>query len=35
MCAECHLTGVRKGYLAAKDRYKTTSAEIDVSCEVL
>jgi predicted CXXCH cytochrome family protein len=33
MCAECHSTGVRKNYDAAKDRYATTFAEIDVGCE--
>jgi hypothetical protein len=33
MCAECHSTEVRKGYIAAEDRYETTWSEIDVSCE--
>lgn len=33
MCAECHSTGVRKNYDAAKDRYDTTWAEISVGCE--
>ena len=33
MCAECHSTGVRKNYDAAKDRFATTWAEIDVGCE--
>jgi predicted CXXCH cytochrome family protein len=33
MCAECHSTGVRKNYDAAKDRYNTTWAEISVGCE--
>ncbi len=33
MCAECHSTGVRKNYDAAKDRYATTWAEISVGCE--
>ena len=33
MCAECHSTGLRKGYQAAEDRYETTWTEIDVSCE--
>jgi tetratricopeptide (TPR) repeat protein len=33
MCAECHSTGVKKGYDAARDAFDTTSAEIDVSCE--
>ena len=33
MCAECHSTGLRKGYRPAEDRYETTWAEIDVSCE--
>jgi tetratricopeptide (TPR) repeat protein len=33
MCAECHSTGLRKGYLAAADSYATTWSEIDVSCE--
>jgi predicted CXXCH cytochrome family protein len=33
MCAECHSTDLRKGYLAAEDRFETTWSEIDVSCE--
>jgi predicted CXXCH cytochrome family protein len=33
MCAECHSTGVRKGYDAAADRFDTTWAEISVGCE--
>ena len=33
MCAECHSTGVRKGYDATNDLYKTSWSEIDVSCE--
>ena len=33
MCAECHSTGVRKNYDAAKDRFATTWAEITVGCE--
>jgi len=33
MCAECHSTGVRKNYDAAKDRYATTWSEISVGCE--
>jgi predicted CXXCH cytochrome family protein len=33
MCAECHSTGVRKNYDAAKDRYATTWAEVSVGCE--
>jgi Flp pilus assembly protein TadD len=33
MCAECHSTGVRKGYQAAENVYETTWSEIDVSCE--
>jgi hypothetical protein len=33
MCAECHSTGVRKGYQAAENVYKTSWSEIDVSCE--
>lgn len=33
MCAECHSTDVRKGYDAAAGSFKTTWAEIDVSCE--
>jgi tetratricopeptide (TPR) repeat protein len=33
MCAECHSTGVRKNYDAAKDRFATHFAEINVGCE--
>jgi predicted CXXCH cytochrome family protein len=33
MCAECHSTNVRKGYVAKEDRYETMFSEIDVSCE--
>jgi Flp pilus assembly protein TadD len=33
MCAECHSTNLQKNYDLAKDRYKTTWSEIDVSCE--
>ena len=33
MCAECHSTGVRKNYDAAKDTFATTWAEISVGCE--
>jgi tetratricopeptide (TPR) repeat protein len=33
MCAECHSTGLRKNYDAAKDRYATTWTEISVGCE--
>ncbi len=33
MCAECHSTDVRKGYDPEDNRYETTFAEIDVSCE--
>jgi len=33
MCADCHSTGVRKGYDAATDQFRTTRAEISVACE--
>ncbi|HKZ07599.1 MAG TPA: cytochrome c3 family protein, partial [Methylomirabilota bacterium] len=33
MCAECHSTGVRKGYDAQAGRFATTYAEVNVSCE--
>ena len=33
MCAECHSTNLEKGYVPAEDRYETSWAEIDVSCE--
>jgi Flp pilus assembly protein TadD len=32
-CAECHSTNLRKGYRFPEDRFETTFAEIDVSCE--
>jgi predicted CXXCH cytochrome family protein len=32
-CAECHSTGLDKGYDLATNRYTTTWAEIDVACE--
>jgi Tfp pilus assembly protein PilF len=32
-CAECHSTGLRKGYDPERDSYETTWAEIDVACE--
>jgi tetratricopeptide (TPR) repeat protein len=32
-CAECHSTGVRKGYDAQRDAFATTFVELDVSCE--
>jgi len=32
-CAECHSTGLRKGYDPASGGYATTWEEIDVSCE--
>jgi predicted CXXCH cytochrome family protein len=32
-CAACHSTGLRKGYDAAGNTYKTTFSEIDVACE--
>lgn len=32
-CAECHSTGLRKGYEAATNSYKTTWKELNVSCE--
>jgi len=32
-CADCHSTGVRKGYDAASDTYQTSWAEIDVGCQ--
>lgn len=32
-CADCHSTGLEKGYDLATDRYATTWAEIDVACE--
>ena len=33
MCASCHNTRLRKNYDVAKDGYKTTMAEMSVSCE--
>ena len=33
MCADCHSTGVRKGYGATADSFHTTWAELDVACE--
>ena len=33
MCADCHSTGVRKGYDPSTDRFRTTWAEISVGCE--
>ena len=33
MCAECHSTGVKKNYDAARDRFDTKWAEISVGCE--
>jgi tetratricopeptide (TPR) repeat protein len=33
MCADCHSTGLRKGYDAGKNVYQTSWSEIDVSCE--
>jgi len=33
MCAECHSTGLVKGYDAASDSFQTRWQEIDVSCE--
>jgi tetratricopeptide (TPR) repeat protein len=32
-CADCHSTNVHKNYDPAQDRYQTSFAEIDVSCE--
>lgn len=32
-CAECHSTNLRKGYDLARDRYRTTFSEVNVSCE--
>jgi len=32
-CAECHSTGLVKGYDLASDSYQTSWAEIDVACE--
>ncbi len=33
MCADCHSTGVKRGYDLASDSYRTTWAEIDVGCQ--
>ncbi len=33
MCADCHSTGVRKGYDARTDQFRTTMSEINVACE--
>jgi tetratricopeptide (TPR) repeat protein len=33
MCADCHSTGVRKNYNPDANRFNTTWAEINVSCE--
>jgi predicted CXXCH cytochrome family protein len=33
MCADCHATGVRKGYDAGRDLFRTTYAERGVACE--
>jgi predicted CXXCH cytochrome family protein len=33
MCADCHSTGVRKGFDASADTFHTTFAELDVACE--
>lgn len=33
MCADCHSTGVRKGYDASADTFHTTWSGIDVACE--
>ncbi len=32
-CADCHSTGLRRGYDPARDAYETTWAELDVACE--
>ena len=32
-CADCHSTGVHKGYDAATDRFRTTWSELSVGCE--
>ncbi|MGI9590913.1 MAG: multiheme c-type cytochrome, partial [Myxococcota bacterium] len=32
-CAECHSTGLRKGYSPEGDTFETTYAELDVGCE--
>lgn len=33
MCAECHTTGLRKGYDARTDSYRSTWTELGVGCE--
>jgi tetratricopeptide (TPR) repeat protein len=33
MCAECHSTGLRRGYQLEEQRYETTWQELDVACE--
>lgn len=33
MCADCHSTGLRRGYNPAAGTFRTTWSEIDVSCE--
>jgi HEAT repeat protein len=33
MCAECHVTDYRKGYIAASDSFDTRFAELGVGCE--
>lgn len=33
MCADCHSTGLRKGYDLAGDSYGTTASDINVACE--
>ncbi len=33
MCADCHSTDLRRGYLPEQDRYDTGWAELDVACE--
>lgn len=33
MCADCHSTGLQKGYQADENRFDTTWTEIDVACE--
>lgn len=33
MCADCHSTGVRRGYDLATDSYRTTWAALNVACE--
>ncbi|WP_162265124.1 cytochrome c3 family protein [Polycladidibacter stylochi] len=33
MCADCHSTGVEKGYEAASNHYKSSFSEVNVGCE--